>query len=89
MRTISLGLAALVLVGSSAAGFAAQNLGGGTGGLWCACKLNCDNDYSGNPVLIRACKEQCDKDNKCRTSSAIVPKATVPQSGNDIQLQQQ
>jgi hypothetical protein len=38
---------------------------GGTS-LWCACKLNCDNDYSGMPVLIKACKAQCDTDNKCR-----------------------
>lgn len=38
----------------------------GSTSLWCACKLNCDNDYSGMPVLIKACKAQCDADNKCR-----------------------
>lgn len=43
--------------------------GGGVGGstsLWCACKLDCDNTYSGIPVLIKACKKQCDDNNKCR-----------------------
>ena len=45
---------------------------GGTGGtsLWCACKLNCDNDYAGIPNLIRLCKAQCDADNKCRKGVA-------------------
>jgi len=42
--------------------------GDGVGGtsLWCACKLNCENDHSGIPVLIKACKAKCDADNKCR-----------------------
>jgi hypothetical protein len=45
---------------------AAIRVGAGSTGLWCACKLNCDNDYSGMPVLIRACKKLCDDQNKCR-----------------------
>jgi hypothetical protein len=44
---------------------------GGSTGLWCACKLNCDNDYAGMPVLIRACKKLCDDQNKCRKDNSI------------------
>jgi len=47
----------------------ALKVGGGSSGggtsLWCACKLECDNTYSA-PVLIKACKKQCDDNNKCR-----------------------
>lgn len=45
---------------------AAIRVGGTSTGLWCACKLNCDNDYAGMPVLIKACKDLCDTQKKCR-----------------------
>lgn len=51
---------------------AAIRVGAGSTGLWCACKLNCDNDYAGMPVLIRACKSLCDQQNKCRKEPAQI-----------------
>ena len=51
--------------GGTPAGVSGGTSSGGTS-LWCACKLNCDNEYAGMPVLIKACKAQCDADNKCR-----------------------
>jgi hypothetical protein len=62
---------ALSTLMTSPATVQALPVGGGATGLWCACKLNCDNDYSGMPVLIRACKELCDKQNKCRKSPTL------------------
>jgi hypothetical protein len=64
-------LSDLMTMPAAAQALAAIRVGAGSTGLWCACKLNCDNEYSGMPVLIKACKDLCDQQNKCRTAPTL------------------